>query len=134
MGWHKFLEIFLTTVFLLVTVLLIIVVLLQKGRGGGLSAAFGGGGGGSAFGTKTGDVFTWVTIVLTALFLLLAITVTLVFRPTNAAAPVAPEAPQQLPASPMGRPAAATTLPSATETAPAEAHPATAPNGTMPAK
>lgn len=71
---------FLLTLFLIVCILLIVVVLLQKGRGGGLGAAFGGGGG-SAFGTKTGDVFTWVTIVLTGLFLLLAIIATVVYRP-----------------------------------------------------
>jgi len=70
----------LAVIFLIVCILLIIIVLLQKGRGGGLGAAFGGSGS-SAFGTKTGDVFTWVTIVLTALFLLLAIGATLVFRP-----------------------------------------------------
>ncbi len=72
---------FLSTLFLVVCVLLIIVVLLQKGRGGGLGAALGGGAGQSAFGTRTGDVFTWVTIVLTALFLLLAIITTVVYRP-----------------------------------------------------
>jgi len=73
--------IFLSALFIVVCVLLIIVVLLQKGRGGGLGAALGGGAGSSAFGTKTGDVFTWVTIVLTGLFLLLAIASTVVFRP-----------------------------------------------------
>ncbi len=66
-------DIFLGTLFGIVCLLLIVVVLLQRGRGGGLGAAFGGGGGSSAFGTRTGDVFTWVTIVLTAAFLLLAI-------------------------------------------------------------
>lgn len=66
-------DIFLGTLFLIVCILLIVVVLLQRGRGGGLGAAFGGGAGSSAFGTRTGDVFTWVTIVLTAAFLLLAI-------------------------------------------------------------
>ncbi len=71
---------FLATLFVIICVLLIVVVLLQRGRGGGLGAAFGGGGG-SAFGTRTGDVFTWVTIVLTALFLLLAIGVSFWFRP-----------------------------------------------------
>lgn len=75
---------FLMTLFLIVCVLLIIVVLLQKGRGGGIGAAFGGGGGGhSAFGTRTGDVFTWVTIVLTGVFLLLAIGTSLKFRPAQ---------------------------------------------------
>ena len=67
-------------VFGAVCVLLIVAVLLQKGRGGGLGAAFGGMGS-SAFGTRTGDVFTWITIVLTILFLLLAIASTLLFRP-----------------------------------------------------
>jgi len=59
--------------FILVCVLLIIVILLQKGRGGGLSGAFGGVGGHSAFGAKTGDVFTWITVALTFLFVLTAI-------------------------------------------------------------
>lgn len=72
-------DIFLAVLFIIVCILLIIVVLLQKGRGGGLGAAFGGAGS-SAFGTKTGDVFTWVTIVLTALFLILAVSTVLVFK------------------------------------------------------
>ena len=67
------------TLFIVICVLLIIVVLLQKGRGGGLGAAFGGMGS-SAFGTKIGDVFTWVTIVLVALFLLLAIGTQLMWK------------------------------------------------------
>ena len=74
-------DIFLLSLFIVICVLLIVVVLLQKGRGGGLSAAFGGGMTSSAFGTRTGDVFTWVTIVLTSLFLLLAIASTYRFRP-----------------------------------------------------
>ncbi|MCJ7544650.1 MAG: preprotein translocase subunit SecG [Phycisphaerae bacterium] len=74
--------IFLGTLFIVICVLLIIVVLLQKGRGGGLGAAFGGAGA-SAFGTRTGDVFTWVTIVLTGLFLVMAVVTTLVLRPSK---------------------------------------------------
>ena len=35
----------------------------QKGRGGGLASAFGGAGGNTAFGSKTGDVLTWISIV-----------------------------------------------------------------------
>ena len=75
-----FWDTFLGVLFAVICVLLIIVVLLQKGRGGGLGAAFGGAAS-SAFGTRTGDVFTWITIVLTALFLLLAIGAALVLRP-----------------------------------------------------
>jgi preprotein translocase subunit SecG len=77
--------VFLSTLFIIICVLLIIVVLLQKGRGGGIGGALGGGMGSSAFGTRTGDVFTWVTIVLTGLFLLLAIITQLVFRPPTQA-------------------------------------------------
>ncbi|MCD4699714.1 MAG: preprotein translocase subunit SecG [Phycisphaerae bacterium] len=70
---------FLAIVFMVVCALLIVVVLLQKGRGGGLGGILGGGGQ-SAFGTRTGDVFTWVTIVLVGVFLLLAIGATKSFR------------------------------------------------------
>lgn len=70
-----------TTLFVITCLLLILIVLLQKGRGGGLASAFGGGGGSSAFGAKTGDVFTWVTVVLAGVFLLLAIIANFIFRP-----------------------------------------------------
>ena len=76
-----FFDLFLVAIFLIVCILLIIVVLLQKGRGGGLGAAFGGAAS-SAFGTRVGDVFTWVTIILTALFLLLAAGTAMWFRPS----------------------------------------------------
>lgn len=50
---------------------LIGLVLLQRGRGGGLAGAFGGMGGQSAFGTKAGDVFTKITIVVASAWILL---------------------------------------------------------------
>ena len=60
--------------------LLMLVILLQKGRGGGLAGAFGGGGGGSsAFGAKTGDVFTWITVVVACLFLVLNVVANFAF-------------------------------------------------------
>ncbi|MBN1844079.1 MAG: preprotein translocase subunit SecG [Sedimentisphaerales bacterium] len=71
----------LAVLFVLVCVILIVIILLQKGRGGGLSAAFGGAGGHSAFGSKTGDVFTWATIVIVAVFLLLAMVLTSTYKP-----------------------------------------------------
>ena len=58
--------------FVFVCLLLILVILLQKGRGGGLAGAFGGSGGYSAFGAKTGDYFTWLTVALAGLFVLVA--------------------------------------------------------------
>jgi preprotein translocase subunit SecG len=51
---------------------LMIVILLQRGRGGGLAGAFGGMGGQSAFGTKAGDVFTRITIVIAILWVIVA--------------------------------------------------------------
>ncbi|MEI7836089.1 MAG: preprotein translocase subunit SecG [Planctomycetota bacterium] len=91
-----FLDTFLATLFIIICVLLIFVVLLQKGRGGGLSAAFSGMGS-SAFGTRVGDVLTWVTIVMTALFLVLATAVTLRFKPASAAADAPTFIPAQMP-------------------------------------
>lgn len=52
---------------------LILVILLQKGRGEGLAGAFGGGGGSGAFGAKTGDVFTLITVVVAGMFVLVSV-------------------------------------------------------------
>jgi preprotein translocase subunit SecG len=57
----------------LVAVFLILLVLIQRGRGGGLAGAFGGMGGQSAFGTKAGDLFTRITIVAAAVWILLCV-------------------------------------------------------------
>lgn len=57
---------------LLLGIFLMIVVLLQRGRGGGLAGAFGGMGGQSAFGSKAGDVFTRITIVLAVLWVVVS--------------------------------------------------------------
>jgi preprotein translocase subunit SecG len=67
--------------FILICILLILVILVQKGRGGGLAGAFGGAGGHSAFGAKTGDVFTWITVGLTFAFILMAVIGNYVFVP-----------------------------------------------------
>lgn len=70
MSWGQW---FLGFVLMSTCLLLILVVLLQRGRGGGLAGAFGGSGGSSAFGAKTGDVFTWITVVVATVFVLLSI-------------------------------------------------------------
>ena len=64
-----FLGIFLA----LSSLFLIVLVLIQQGRGGGLAGAFGGMGGQSAFGTKAGDLFTKITIVAAAVWILLCV-------------------------------------------------------------
>lgn len=94
------------TALVIVCMLLIIIVLLQKGRGGGLSAAFGGSSG-SAFGAKTGDVFTWITVAFAALYLILNVTGNYLFRqevveaapPAITAAPVSTTSPATQPSA-----------------------------------
>ncbi len=94
-------RVLLTIAFVAVSVLLIGLVLLQKNRGSGLSGALGGVGGHTAFGTKTGDFLTWVTVSLTALFLLLSIAGNFVFEPEKPVAAgsevIGPSNPAQLP-------------------------------------
>ena len=87
-------------IFVVICVLLIGIILIQKGRGGGLGGAFGGAGGHSAFGAKTGDVFTWITVLLATLFIVVAALLTrFVFTPFTLESPpttiVAPDATAQ---------------------------------------
>ena len=70
-------------IFVFGCLILIGVILLQKGRGAGLSGAFGGGGGQSAFGAKTGDVLTWVTVGLGVSLLTMVIILNWMFQPTR---------------------------------------------------
>src|SRR5271154_6776460 len=73
----NFLFYLVMTLFIFVCLFLILLVLIQKGRGGGLSSAFGGSGGNTAFGTKTGDVLTWATSIVFAIFVFLAVALNL---------------------------------------------------------
>jgi preprotein translocase subunit SecG len=56
----------------LLGIFLILLVLVQRGRGGGIAGALGGMGGNSAFGTKAGDTFTWITYATAAIWIMLA--------------------------------------------------------------
>ncbi len=100
----------LAIIFIAVCVILVLLVLLQKGRGGGLASAFGGEGGQSAFGSKTGDVFTWITISVVVAFGLLAIILTKFYKPAemeeNLPGRPVVEAPQDIPAEQPAEPAA----------------------------
>jgi preprotein translocase subunit SecG len=58
---------------LLLSFVLIVLILMQRGKGGGLAGALGGMGGQSAFGTKAGDLFMWVTAGVATVWILLAI-------------------------------------------------------------
>ena len=61
--------------FILTCIFMMLVILIQKPKGGGLSGAFGGAGGSAqaAFGAKTGDLLTTITIGCFIAFLGLAI-------------------------------------------------------------
>jgi preprotein translocase subunit SecG len=62
---------FLNWVLLLLGIFLILLVLIQRGKGGGLSGAFGGVGGSSAFGSRAGDLFTKITIIVATVWIVL---------------------------------------------------------------
>lgn len=71
----------LATLFAFFALLLMGVILLQRGRGVGLAGAFGGAGGQAVFGSKTGDVLTWATIVIAIIFMTAAVLLNYVFVP-----------------------------------------------------
>ncbi|MBI4719081.1 MAG: preprotein translocase subunit SecG [Planctomycetes bacterium] len=105
MAWGEWL---LALVILGVSGLLMLVILLQRGRGGGLAGAFGGAGGTAAFGAKTGDVFTWITVVVATLFVLLNVCANYVF---DQSATLKAQAATATPASPDTRTLTATPIP-----------------------
>ncbi len=81
--WPGWLVGIIIALFLFVCVILVLAVLIQKPQGGGLASAFGGGAsaGQTAFGTKTGDALTVVTISVFTLYLLLAIVLNYAAQP-----------------------------------------------------
>lgn len=134
----------LAFLFCAVGVLMVGIILLQKNRGAGLSGAFGGVGGHSAFGTKTGDFLTWVTVAFTATLILLAVVANFAFQPTPSSelmgisAPSAPTSPVRTTSpseasatpveSPPAQPREGASLPPPTGVTP-PANPAPAPSG-----
>ena len=74
----------LSAAFILICLLLMLMILIQRPRGGGLSGAFGGAGGAQdAFGSKAGDMATWVTVGLFVAFLALSVKLTFATRPED---------------------------------------------------
>jgi len=116
--------------FVLVSIVLILVILVQKGRGGGLSAAFGGGMGGGLLGSKTGDFLTWVTIVLVAVFLTLAVLMARFYKPSVGDYGTEESTPTTQPAGDGQTPAVAE--PNIADSTPAPAEAVTEPNAPAP--
>jgi preprotein translocase subunit SecG len=78
LSWGHYFFIFTLSI---LSVFMILVILVQRGRGGGLTGALGGMGGQSAFGTKAGDLFTRITIVVAAIWVILSMVALKVLNP-----------------------------------------------------
>jgi preprotein translocase subunit SecG len=76
----------LNVVIVVLTLFLIGIILIQRGKGGGLAGAFGGVGGSSAFGTKTGDVFTKITVGVAIAWILLSMLMVVLTNRRNSSA------------------------------------------------
>jgi len=70
----------LNSVIVITCLFLICLILIQRGKGGGLAGAFGGVGGSSAFGTKAGDVFTRVTMVVATVWIVLSMILVVLYN------------------------------------------------------
>jgi preprotein translocase subunit SecG len=84
--WSRFGIGLTVVVFGAICLLLVLAILIQKPQGGGLSGAFGAGASGSgqtAFGTKTGDALTWMTIIIFLVYLGAAIGMNYAMRPMD---------------------------------------------------
>src|SRR5437667_11690855 len=68
MGWAI---IPIAVILIVLSLFMMLLILIQRGKGGGLAGAFGGAGGSSAFGSRAGDTFTRVTIIVAAIWILL---------------------------------------------------------------
>jgi preprotein translocase subunit SecG len=65
-----------------ISLFLIFIVLIQRGRGGGLSGALGGTGQ-SAFGSKAGDEMTYITLIVSGIWISLCIVCIWVLNPLD---------------------------------------------------
>ena len=76
----------LTFLFAASSVILVLIILVQRPQGGGLAQAFGGAGGGAtdtAFGGRTGDVLTYLTLGAFSVYLAIAITLNVMDNPAT---------------------------------------------------
>jgi preprotein translocase subunit SecG len=76
----------LNVIVVILALFLIAIVLIQRGKGGGLAGAFGGMGGSSAFGTKTGDVFTKITVFVAIAWMVLSMIMVILTNNKNPSA------------------------------------------------
>lgn len=67
----EFLANVLSVLIFITSLVMILLILIQRGRGGGLIGALGGSGGSSPFGSRAGDTFTRVTLIVAAVWMFL---------------------------------------------------------------
>jgi preprotein translocase subunit SecG len=81
--WRQVTTGLLMVLFIAACVLLILAILIQKPQGGGLAGAFGSGSGSgqTAFGARTGDALTVITIAMFVLYLVSGIALGFAARP-----------------------------------------------------
>lgn len=122
-SWDQLWPVLAMVGFVVSCVFLILAVLVQKPQGGGLAGAFGSGAGSgqTAFGTRTGDALTWITISFFTLYIVMAVVLNYVSKPAKG--PVQPPAISAQPGSGATQPAG--TAPASTT--PASTTPATTP-------
>jgi len=63
----------LNAIVILAGLILIGIILIQRGKGGGLAGAFGGVGGSSPFGSRAGDLFTRITLIVAAFWAIMIV-------------------------------------------------------------
>lgn len=99
LGMNQFVQNLLIMGFVGICILMVLTVLIQRPTGGGLSGAFGSGAGSgqTAFGAKTGDALTIATILIFVIWLLAAIALNFVARPSGPTAVTTPAATSGIP-------------------------------------
>ena len=118
--------------YLLTCLILSLVILLQQGRGGDIASAFGGSSSQAAFGARAGaTVLTKATAVAAVLFMLLALTLSIIGQRGTGSVVSGTAAPST--AKPLVPAPSTTPPPAPAATTPAPSAPATTP-ATPPAK
>jgi len=107
------------TLYVLTCGLLIITILLQQGKGGDIANAFGGGSSQAVFGARSGaTLLTRATSVLAALFVIFALTLTVLGTRGPSSVVGGVEGPAPAPAPVVPTPSNATPTPAAPATPP----------------
>ena len=135
LDWNQALVGGLMVLFISSCILLILAILVQRPQGGGLAGAFGSGSGSgqTAFGARTGDALTVITISMFVLYLVAGLALgyaakPVVAKPQTEAVAVDPAAADPAAATPAATDPAAPVLPAP----PATPAPATDPTATAP--